>query len=248
MVPLKQEVDISPVAKAVSRAGTSIVGSDYHTGGFLWLADPDRAATTSLYLDQAKMPAVSAVYYRGEAGGRPRFLPSPATASSIAPATLAAHRYLLETLNGTNAPHVVLIYPELTGTLGVGGSAQKPWHGDHGGASWQSHHVPLIVSGAGIRKGHQSRFPARLVDLAPTFLRLLGVPYPMLDGVVLADAIGRPIRGEVAAQRVAGGMLVPIAAALKRQSILDVNHIGVSGGLNPPPAATSRGFAGVGVY
>src|SRR5581483_9839954 len=99
------------------------------------------------------------------------------------------------------------------------------WHGDHGGVSWQSHHIPLVLFGAGIRKGFQSAHPASLVDLAPTLLRLLGVPFPMMDGVVLADALDKPHRAEIAAQRMVGRQVTPIVAALQRQSALDIQVV-----------------------
>jgi hypothetical protein len=271
MVPIAQQVDTSPVHDCAARAGTAVAtgpsnlhGGDFHTGGFIWLTDPDRAFKMSYYLDQAKMPAVSAIYFRGQVGGRPQFLPSEETARTINPSVDRAYRYLLETVNGANAPHVALMFEEHTGTLENHGTRTLHvrrhgnlhtqtlpiiWHGDHGGASWESHHIPLVLSGPGIKAGHVSEFPARLVDLAPTFLRLLGVPFPLLDGVVLADAIANPTKSETAGQRSMASLLTPVAAALKRQSYVDVSEIGIVRPLvNPPPHATSKGFTGVGTY
>jgi arylsulfatase A-like enzyme len=261
MVPLAQRVEpYSAVRTAAARAGTSQAATppappqtklhaiDAHTGAYVWLADPDRAFKVSQLLDEMAVPGVSVIYFRAPVDGRPQYLPSPASASRLNASIDGAYRYLLETMNGPNAPHVALIYQELTGTLGVGGFPNKPWHGDHGGASWGSHHIPLILSGPGTVSGVESRFPARLVDLAPTFLRLLGVPFPLLDGVVLADAFMRPTNAEIAAQRTMGSMLIPITAALRRQSVIDIQSIQQHGAVNPPPAATSHGFAGIGVY
>ena len=39
--------------------------------------------------------------------------------------------------------------------------------------------VPLLISGAGLRGGHSERF--RLIDLAPTLLDLLDIPYEEAD-------------------------------------------------------------------
>ena len=252
MVPLAQQVDVgvdtklggllasSPIYQAAVAAGTAIVddgrAGDFHTGGFVWLTDPTKAMKVSTFIDDAKIQGVSAVYFRGQLDGRPQFLPSPATAAKVLPRTARAYSYLLETMNGPNAPHIVLLYPERTGTVGAGGGTQ--WYGDHGGASWGSHHMPLIISGPGIRQSYQSHFPARLVDLAPTFLRLLGVPFPALDGIVLADALNSPLRTEASSQRVMSSYLTPIASALKSQSFIDIANM--KHPVNPPPGVNPQ--------
>lgn len=215
-VPTPRLVDRTPLLDAVQRAGTQIVTADFHTGGFFWLEDPARAVTVAQRMDADRVPGVSAIYYLRQDNGAASFVPSPATARTIAPALDATYRYLLGTINGADAPHVVVVYPEHTGTVDAGGSVV--WKGDHGGFSWESHAVPLIMAGPGIRRGHVSPFPARTVDLTPTVLRLLGVPYPRLDGVSLADAFTRPLPPELAAQRAVGRYLVPFATTLQQQS------------------------------
>jgi Type I phosphodiesterase / nucleotide pyrophosphatase len=234
MIPLQQQVDNRPIWTAAQKAGTSVVGADCHSAGFVWIADPGKALKTSEYIDSFRMPGVAAVYFlAGVSGGR-EYLPSPQTASSITPQLDAAYRYLLGTMAGSNAPHVVLLYPERTGTVGAGAPAK--WLGDHGGPSWASQSIPLVLAGPGIRRGRQSTFPARLVDIAPTLLRLLGVPYPNLDGVALADAFRRPFASERAALNQIATQLTPLAATLKRQSVLDVQYLMTHKPVNPPPA------------
>lgn len=249
MVPLIQQVDDSPVWQAALKAGTRVAGGDFHTGGYVWLEDPDRAEQTATNIDSVRMPGVSAVYFRGSVGGQPQYFASPATAISVDPATDGAYRYLLETLDGANAPHIILVFMEDTGTLGAGGTsgAGRPnvWHGDHGGASWDSHHLPLVLYGAGIRKGHRSSYPARLVDLAPTLLRLLGVPFPLMDGIALADAFRRPLGDEIAAQRVMGRQLKPVAAALRARSRHDRYTIAKNGPIDPPPPLKLSSVKGI---
>jgi arylsulfatase len=85
-------------------------------------------------------------------------------------------------------------------------------HGEHMGESGifynhgpsvgdPSMRVPLIVMGPGITRGHVDRGIARLEDLAPTLLSLLGVPkgdWPQMDGVdlsarLLLDAPSEPV-------------------------------------------------------
>ena len=96
------------------------------------------------------------------------------------------------------------------------------WLGDHGGASWSSQGIPLVMAGPGIKQGHVSHFPARLVDLAPTAMRLLGAPYPRADGIVLADAMQSPTASDVNQQRSVAQYLAPMATALRKQAKIDV--------------------------
>ena len=220
VLPLERQVNTADIPGAVANAGTTINTGDFHTGGFLWINDPTRAMKASTYIDDLKEPGVSAAYFLGDIAGQRTYLPSPQTASRITPQLDNAYRYLLETMNGANAPHVVLLYEERTGTLGAGGN--YPWKGDHGGASWASQGVALTMAGPGIRRGYRSQHPARLVDLAPTFLRLLGAPYPSMDGVALADAFASPTAEELTAQTDLAREIVPVAATLRRQSLLDV--------------------------
>ena len=221
VLPLEQQVNPGDFDAAIAKSGTSVTTTDYHTGGFLWLDDPTQSINASMALEDLKEPGVASIYFLGQSGGQPRYLPSPASASRLSPQLDAANRYLLETMNGANAPHVVMLYEERTGTLGAGGN--YPWKGDHGGGRWASQGIAMAMAGPGIRKGHRSLHPARLVDLAPTFLRLLGAPYPTMDGTALADAFSTPTAREVAAQAVSARELVPIAATLRRQSALDVS-------------------------
>src|SRR5579862_8819238 len=114
MVPLAQQVDHNAIHNAVYSAGTSFVpngatgglGADFHTGGFLWLTDPEQAAKAAEFIDDAidagNLRGVLGVYFRAEAAGRQQFLPSPYTSRTLLPASDHAYRYLLETMNGAN--------------------------------------------------------------------------------------------------------------------------------------------------
>src|ERR1019366_830627 len=103
-----------------------------------------------------------------------------------------------------------------------------------GGPSWGSQSIPLILSGPGIRRAYQSAFPARLVAVAPTSMRLLGVPYPPLDGIVRADALSKPSTAEHVALGQISRQVTPVAAALRRQSVLDVEYLMTHTPVNPP--------------
>ncbi len=60
----------------------------------------------------------------------------------------------------------------------------------HGGiSSWELRNT-LVMAGAGIRRGIRSAVPAGNVDVAPTLLRLLGLPIPpTMQGRVLGEAL-----------------------------------------------------------
>lgn len=220
-VPTTRLVNRTSILDNVQRAGTQIVTADFHTAGLLWLEDSFRAQRAAALIDEARIPGVTATYYSSpQPDGSAVFLPAPNTLRTIPPTLDAAYRYLLDTINGPTTPHVVCVYGEHTGTADAGGSVA--WKGDHGGFSWESHAIPLVIAGPGVRRRYVSPFPARTVDITPTVLRLLGAPYPRLDGVALADAFTRPLGAELQMQRGVGRFLTPYAATLQEQSARDV--------------------------
>jgi arylsulfatase A-like enzyme len=97
-------------------------------------------------------------------------------------------------------------------------------------------HVPLIISGPGVRRGAHSNFAARAIDIAPTIERLLGLPAIHRDGVILADALVNPSKYEVAPQRAIAPELNAEVAGLQQQSQIDVSGIHTWPAL--PPSVT----------
>jgi arylsulfatase A-like enzyme len=94
--------------------------------------------------------------------------------------------------------------------------------GNHGGLSWRVQRIPLVLSGPGIRHG-VSGFPAKLVDVAPTIERLLGLPIPSgVDGVVLADALKAPSAAERDAQQAVRDGRMQDVQALRAHSLAQV--------------------------
>jgi predicted AlkP superfamily pyrophosphatase or phosphodiesterase len=219
VIPLEKLADPSLIHDAIKQAGTDTVTFDYHTGCFVWLEDPSRSAAVAAAIENAKIPNVSAVYYLTQQRGQLTYVPGPTTSGNVRGTLDGAYRYLLQTMAGNTAAHIVVFYPERTGSVGAGGNYK--WLGDHGGASWGSQAIPLILAGPGIKSGYISHFPARLVDLAPTAMRLMGVPYPRCDGVVLADALTNPSQADRNRQAQVARYLIPYAAALRQRSHLD---------------------------
>jgi hypothetical protein len=105
-----------------------------------------------------------------------------------------AYRYLVSTMSGPNGPDIVILLRENARTSGFNGMP-----GRHGGADWASQHITLLLSGPGVKTG-TSHHPARLVDMAPTIERLMGIAPNARDGLVLADAFQRPDPRDLARQ------------------------------------------------
>jgi arylsulfatase A-like enzyme len=101
------------------------------------------------------------------------------------------------------------------------GRNETNWRGDHGGASWNSEHIPLILSGPGVRQGIHSAFPATIYDVAPTVLALLQAPSTGMDGVPLYDAFTAPDVAGSNDQVAIGAQRVPFVQALRLQSHQD---------------------------
>jgi arylsulfatase A-like enzyme len=219
VIPLERFVDQYEVLRAMQQAGY-VVSHDAHTGFFGWMEDLNLAPAAAASVEYARIPYVDYVYFMVENNGRRTYHPAPATADKIHPALDSAYRYLLQTFAGPNGPHVVCFYPERAGTLRP--EWKVAWRGDHGGAQWGAQHIPFVIAGPGVKKGHTSHYPARLVDLAPTVMRLLGAPYPRTDGIVLADCMTQPIPTDVQAQTSTGRFLIPRATAVRRKSQLEL--------------------------
>jgi predicted AlkP superfamily pyrophosphatase or phosphodiesterase len=78
---------------------------------------------------------------------------------------------------------------ELVATLLPGHVWNHPKWAEHGSVHDQDAHVPLLFYGAGVRPGTYGGF-VRVVDLAPTLARIVGVlPTEPLDGHVLNEAV-----------------------------------------------------------
>ncbi|MGH2447077.1 MAG: alkaline phosphatase family protein [Chloroflexota bacterium] len=224
MVPNDRVVDGAEVAAAVERGDARYL---FHTGGtakYIYLRDRGRAREVS---DQmARVPGVVGGYFRPDGQGAYEL----ATGVRIDPHLDAAYRYLLATFTGPNAPDVVAPYRENT----IGTDLPHAY-GNHGGLSWGVQHIPLVLAGPGLRRGHHSHQPARLVDVAPTVLHLLGLRLPRQDGVILADALAEPTERQVNSQNSLTESLRAHQDALIRQSSQDLaqdkrSHI------HPPPA------------
>lgn len=231
MVPNDRAVAGPDTKTIVQGAGGQYL---FHTGGTAadiylhnyWHA---RAVAT----DMLRLPNVAAAYYQMRPHGHYEYVPVPGM--QIDPALDAAYQYLLSTFVGPTAPDVVAPFRENTI-----GARLTTAHGDHGGLNWGAQHVPLILSGPGVRSRTVSHYPARLVDVAPTVLRILGVPAGPMDGTVLADALTGATAAEVAAQTALAAPLTGYQDALIAQSEADIAEDVRTKVLPPPPSRIQR--------
>jgi arylsulfatase A-like enzyme len=215
---VSHKVSHNVVNKAVTAAGTSIIRDTYHTAGYVWVRDKSKSPQVAANIAGERNPYIESVYYKVWTKTGTIYL-SPRGANRFRAAGVeAANQYLLGTFNGPNGPDVVVIMKEHA--MLVAG-AESSWKGDHGGAAWNSQHLPLILSGPGVRKGYVSSFPAPLVDIAPTVLSLLNVPSTGMQGSVLADAVTASTAAQKSTQTARGRTLWPVILSLKAESHLE---------------------------
>lgn len=225
MVPNNRTVDGSTTKAIVRDAGGKYL---FHTGGTA--ADiyvTDRAAAPAVATAMARNPNVAGSYHLDPAS----LVYELASGTTIDPALDTANRYLLSTFAGPTAPDVVAAFRENTI-----GTSSKTARGDHGGLNWGAQQVPLILSGPGVPNGVVSQRPARLMDVAPTVLRVMGLPPGRMDGVVLADSVQAATAQEVAMQVQLSALLTPYQDALIAQSTDNLEEDRRTG-RRPPPAA-----------
>jgi hypothetical protein len=206
------------VNNAVAQAGTSIVRDTYHTAAYVWVKDKTKAGRVAALLAGQRNPYIQSIYYKVPTKNGPVYLSPQGSSSFRAAGVEAANQYLLSTFNGPNGPDVVAFMKEHAMFVAGG---ESNWRGDHGGAAWNSQHLPLILSGPGVRKGYVSNFPAPLIDIAPTVLDLMGVPSTGMQGSVLADAVLSATPAQQAVQSTQGKTLWPVVTALKAESRLE---------------------------
>lgn len=218
MMPLRQKVDKTALTKAVAKAGTTIISDSYSTGAYLWLKDRTRSSRAAQNIAALRNAHVQSVYVKTQSKAGYSYQQVSTSGLRVA-AAAAANQSLLQSFAGANGPDLVVLFTEGTGSEPNG---QAGWKADHGGASWQAQHIPLILSGPGIRHGGVSSSPARLIDIAPTALQAMGVPHTGMQGMVLADALTAPPSWAVQRQQATNRQLLPLVTAMQQESRLEL--------------------------
>ncbi len=184
--------------------------------GSVWLRQPsdDRAVASALVA--ARFPGIETALYKVASGQSWIFSPDASTVARLGKEVTQAYLNLADTEACPAGPEVILPYAE--DTMGLTIKNRAGW-GTHGGFSWGVQHIPLVIAGPGVKHG-VSHAPAKLVDVAPTIERLLGLPIPAgVDGVVLADALGDATPAERSLQNTASAQRLPDVRTLRNHSL-----------------------------
>lgn len=218
MIPNSHLARRDLIHKAVNASGLLYLKQDLlSTAAYLYLRDPSQAKQLADDLVARHIPGMDGVFYKVSMPAGYEFRAEPATAAALGPALTQAYLDLSDTVAVTNGPEVVMPYDEDTVGINVKGSG--PHWGTHGGLSWRVQHIPMVLSGPGIRHGVSS-FPAQLVDVAPTIEHLMGLPIPKrVDGVVLSNALTHPTTSERTLQTAVTDERVQDVTALRARSV-----------------------------
>jgi type I phosphodiesterase/nucleotide pyrophosphatase len=213
--PLDHKVSHVIMNNAVTAAGTTILSDSYHTAGYAWVKDTRKDAQIAANIVAQRNPHVQSVYYRIPGAHGPVYIRASSPQLLLAPGADASNQYLLSTFNGPKGPDIVIFMDE-NSSLVAGG--ESTWKGDHGGADWEAQHVPLIVSGPGVKAGQVLDYPAPIWDIAPTVLSLMGIQPKGMQGVQLAGALKSPPAWMWTKQNAQGRVLWPVVSALTLES------------------------------
>jgi predicted AlkP superfamily pyrophosphatase or phosphodiesterase len=168
-------------------------GSAGPTMTSIWLKDPANNGPMAKAIFDHHYDNVSAIYYMDRSGSQPVYRRAGIEDSNQSLA--ATYDYLFSTMAGTTGPDIGILLRENARNSGL-----PQMLGRHGGGDWGSQNVTLIFSGPGVKIG-KSNAPARLVDVAPTIERFMGLSPEARDGIVLADAFQNPHPADVTAQK-----------------------------------------------
>ncbi len=219
MVPNGTIVPREKMYAAIRATGAAAIEDEIEasSAGYLFLRDGAQAPMVAARLATDHFRGVEGALYKVESNGSYTCRADPVTAHALGPAVTRAYIDLCDTEASVYGPDVILPYRE--DTLGITVHGYGPHWGWHGGLSWRVQHIPLILSGPGVRHG-SSAFAAKLVDIAPTVERLLGVPVPAaVDGVVLANALQGSTAADMHAQHAVAGSRAADTKALLLHSI-----------------------------
>jgi arylsulfatase A-like enzyme len=219
MTPTIRTISQATINSIIAQAGTQ--GTEQNE---FYLADPKKSAEVAENIAQAGIPGILGAYYSQKTSdGTYAYLPSPTTSKYITGDLDKCYRYLTSTYASEKSPDVLLVIAEnWRQDYKISGTTFK---GSHDTVTWLTQHIPLVISGPGVRKGLVLDSPARLVDIAPTILTLMGIAPEHMDGIVLADALSSPIAEQVQAQKEINKQLAPLVAALKARSKADLAEL-----------------------
>jgi arylsulfatase A-like enzyme len=219
MTPAVHTINDSAIKSTIKSAGGQGLYVGHGDYCQVWLRNPESIPRVAAALAKANLPNVDAVFMRDPRG---KYVMVSSATHLADPTVENAYSDLLSTFNEGEAPDIVLLYDENTITM-TPTFAQTGRKGDHGGATWAAQHIPLVITGPGIRQGFRSSYPARIVDIAPTVETLLLVQPYHQDGVPLADAMIDPPSWAGSGQLTRGPRLSADVQALQTEAALRPN-------------------------
>ena len=216
MSRIRARLPYHDLSYAVAEAGTTPVYIEHDTAASIGLSDSSRAPAVATNIFRLGGNAVDATYAKVHTrhGWSYHLIESR---PGLTPAVKDAYEVLANTQACASGPDVFIVLAPHVSARDIVAWGYH-WEAGHLGPQWDDQHIPLIMAGPGIRHGVVSSYPARLVDVAPTVERLLGVPSGKVDGIVLANALTHASAAETKAQRSRRRFLMPVIRALEKRS------------------------------
>ena len=179
-------VNILPtyVDKVLSDADIQRIGGDT---AHYWLKDQNENRIAAELIDEHDAEGFVGTYFKVEqSNGHFVYEPTKVVERHLTGRMRAAVEFLHDTFASPQGPDLALVLAE------AAHFQNKPLNtaGSHSEATWELQKIPIWFNGPGVRSGLVSPYPARIVDIAPTILTLLGLPVPPeMNGVVLQDVL-----------------------------------------------------------
>jgi hypothetical protein len=178
-----------------------------------YLNIPGNAWFIAEMISAYKIEGIDAVYYKTtNEKGAYVYNPTVTATEVLSKELISCYRYLGATYASAKSPDLILITKE---NWKFGNSKMV---GDHGQATWDNQHIPLLFAGLGVKKG-VSDGSARLVDIAPTIIALMGLKPDKMDGIVLADILQTPTSKDLEKLATLNKWLKPLMQAFKDISL-----------------------------
>jgi len=214
---------MSPNKKIIDETKLKTIFADYQIIGAAsrveyYMKEPLNALEAAEKIAQLNVEGIEAVYYKTKDNqGKYIYQSAPHSLNQMKPDLEATFRYLTSTYASPQGADLVLFPSDYWSTK----EATEYFKGDHGTATWENQHIPLIFCGPGIKKGAISESPARLVDFAPTILVAMGFEPERMDGIVLADALENPTNEQITSQQKSNSFLFPLQNSLRKKTSVD---------------------------
>jgi hypothetical protein len=218
MTPTMHVIPQPPIYQLVKKAGTKVQA----LAPEFYIYDSSKAADAAENIASAGIAGIKGAYYKSkQSDGSYAYVPTPTTTKQITGDLDKCFRYLSST-EACATSYDILVPQSENWRYVIPLWSGKAQPSSHETVTWNNQHIPLIIAGPGVKKGLSVDSPARIVDIAPTVLTLMGVSPNNMDGVVLADCFEKATAKQIEAQNAVTQYLKPLAAALKASSESDL--------------------------